>query len=132
MGHNLESCTNNVINVRLSVPEFGDLVFVDTPGFDITHKTDVDILKMVADWLKSTYVFVVNLISYCLDIYLCRYEKNILLSGLLYFHRISDNRMASTFLKVLHMFEELCGKKAFHNVILMTMWDKIDEETGED
>ena len=37
---------------------FGDLVFVDTPGFDDTLIKDVDILKMVADWLKSTYVFV--------------------------------------------------------------------------
>ena len=60
MGHNLESYTNEVSNVRLSIPElaYGDLVFVDTPGFDDTHKSDVEILKMVADWLKSTYVFV--------------------------------------------------------------------------
>jgi predicted GTPase len=63
VGHDLESYTSSVSNVRLSIPEiaFGDLVFVDTPGFDDTHKKDVDILKMVADWLKSTYVFVVNL-----------------------------------------------------------------------
>jgi GTPase Era involved in 16S rRNA processing len=57
VGHNLESCTSKISIVRLSIPEmaFGDLVFVDTPGF---HRSDVDILKMVADWLKSTYVFV--------------------------------------------------------------------------
>ena len=31
------------------------------------------------------------------------------------------------------MFEELCGKNAFQNVILTTtMWDEVDEETGED
>jgi GTPase Era involved in 16S rRNA processing len=51
----------------------GDLVFVDFPGFDDTHRIDVDILKtaadthgrsdvdilmMVADWLRSTYAFV--------------------------------------------------------------------------
>jgi len=54
-----------------------------------------------------------------------------LLSGLLYFHRISDNRMAGTPLKNLRMFEELCGKNAFKNVILTTtMWDEVDEETG--
>ena len=30
------------------------------------------------------------------------------------------------------MFKELCGKNAFQNVILTTtMWDKVDEETGE-
>ena len=60
MGHDSESCTSKVSNVRLSIPEmaFGDLVFVDTPGFEDTLIKDVDILKMVADWLKSTYVFV--------------------------------------------------------------------------
>jgi len=30
------------------------------------------------------------------------------------------------------MFEELCGKKAFQNVILTTtMWDDVDDETGK-
>ena len=50
--------------------------------------------------------------------------------SLLYFHRISDNRMAGTLLKNLRMFEELCGKDALKNVILTTMWDEVDEETG--
>lgn len=39
--------------------------------------------------------------------------------------------MAGTPLKNLRMFEELCGKNAFHNVILTTtMWDEVDGETG--
>ena len=39
--------------------------------------------------------------------------------------------MAGTPLKNLRMFEELCGKKSFKNVILTTtMWDEVDEETG--
>ena len=54
------------------------------------------------------------------------------LSGLLYFHRISDNRMAGTPLRNLGMFEELCGKNALQKVILTTtMWDEVDQETGE-
>lgn len=58
VGHSLESCTSEIKIVKLSVPELadGDVVFVDTPGFDDTHKSDADILKMVADWLKSTCV----------------------------------------------------------------------------
>ena len=60
-----------------------------------------------------------------------RYEKEILLSGLLYFHRITDNRMAGTPLKNLRMFEKLCGENAFQNVILTTtMWDEVDEQIG--
>jgi hypothetical protein len=104
---------------------------VDTPGFDDTHKSDVDVLKMIADWLKSTYVLAVMEPLTWLMYYFCRYSKGILLSGLLYFHRISDNRMAGTPLKNLRMFEKLCGKNAFQNVILVTtMWDEVDEETG--
>ena len=54
-----------------------------------------------------------------------------MLSGLLYFHRISDNRMAGTPLKNLRIFEQLCGKNALKNIILTTtMWDEVDEETG--
>ena len=40
--------------------------------------------------------------------------------------------MAGTPLKNLRMFQELCGKNAFHNVILTTtMWDDVEEETGQ-
>ena len=58
IGHGLESCTSAINTVRLSFPEqiASDIVFVDTPGFDHTNKTETDILKMVADWLKTTYV----------------------------------------------------------------------------
>ena len=65
------------------------------------------------------------------DGFLRRYENEILLSGLLYFHRISDNRMAGTPLKNLRMFEELCGKNACQHVIMITtMWDEVDEQMG--
>ena len=64
--------------------------------------------------------------------YFHRYLKDIKLSGLLYLHRITDNRVASpTPLRHLPMITELCGKNSFQNVILATtMWDEIDEETG--
>lgn len=32
------------------------MVFVDTPGFDDTYKSDTEILSMIADWLVKTYV----------------------------------------------------------------------------
>ena len=61
-----------------------------------------------------------------------RYERNILFSGVLYFHRISDNRMAGTPLKNFRIFKELCGEKAFKNVIFTTtMWGEVPEATGD-
>ena len=62
----------------------------------------------------------------------CRYEKDILLSGLVYCHRISNTQMAATSVRHLRTFEELCGKDALENVILATtMWDEVDEATGK-
>jgi len=54
-----------------------------------------------------------------------------MLSGLLYFHRISDNRMAGTPLRNLNMFKDLCGRDNFKNVVLVTtMWDEVFEDVG--
>ena len=63
--------------------------------------------------------------------FLYRCKKGVFLSGVLYFHRISDNRMVGRPLRNLRMFEELCGRNAIQNVILTTtMWDEVDEMTG--
>ena len=77
VGHSLESCTSEIKIVKLTVPELadGDVVFVDTPGFDDTHKSDADILKMVADWLKSTYVFLNLILIECLNVFFADMRK---------------------------------------------------------
>ncbi|KAI6039632.1 P-loop containing nucleoside triphosphate hydrolase protein [Pisolithus marmoratus] len=113
-GHDLTSCTKEVRAVRYPHADgVRNIVLVDTPGFDDTFVTDAQILKKIARWLKSTY------------------EKNIKLSGLLYLHRISDNRIGGTPLRNYNMFKELCGKDNFKNVILVTtMWDEVTEEVG--
>jgi hypothetical protein len=61
-----------------------------------------------------------------------RCKRDIKLAGILYFHRITDNRVAGTPLKNFRIFEKLCGKDAFGSIILTTtMWDKIDDEIGQ-
>jgi energy-coupling factor transporter ATP-binding protein EcfA2 len=114
VGHGLESCTHQIQVVRCFDREQNrQIVFVDTPGFDDTNISDLDILHVIADWLKLTY------------------EKEIRLSGLLFFHRISDNRMAGSPLKHLKTFHNLCGVEALKNVVLVTtMWDQVDEDVG--
>ncbi|KAI6158373.1 P-loop containing nucleoside triphosphate hydrolase protein, partial [Pisolithus thermaeus] len=113
-GHDLTSCTREVRAVRYPHTDgVRNIVLVDTPGFDDTFMTDVQILKRIAHWLNSTY------------------KKNVKLSGLLYLHRISDNRVGGTPLRNYNMFKELCGKDNFKNVILVTtMWDEVTEEVG--
>ncbi|KAF4565344.1 hypothetical protein EYR36_001914 [Pleurotus pulmonarius] len=115
VGHNLESCTQEVRAISCPHPESGrNVVLVDTPGFDDTVRTDTDILSAIANWLSTTY------------------RDKITLSGILYLHRISDNRMAGTPIKNLNMFKQLCGQDALDNVILMsTMWTEVAEDVGE-
>ena len=54
-GAHLESCTTEVRAVRLfNHPIHGDsLVLVDTPGFDDTNKSDMQILEMISNWLQE-------------------------------------------------------------------------------
>jgi len=56
VGHSLESCTSEITAVKLSFPELvaSDIYFVDTPGFDDTNKSDLDIFKMISEWLNDT------------------------------------------------------------------------------
>ena len=51
----LESCTSEVRAVRLfNHPVHGDrLVLVDTPGFDNTIRSDLEILQIVSSWLQK-------------------------------------------------------------------------------
>jgi hypothetical protein len=53
------------------------------------------------------------------------------LTGLLFLHRISDNRMTGTARRNTHVFEMLCGAGGLRNVILVTtMWDSVDMQAG--
>ena len=54
-GSRLGSCTTKVRAVRLyNHPVHGDrLVLVDTPGFDDTDKSELEILQMVSNWLQK-------------------------------------------------------------------------------
>ena len=86
------------------------LHLIDTPGFDDTHKSDTDVLRDIAAWLGTTY------------------SNGILLSGIIYLHRISDPRMSGGAMRNLHMFKELCGKNCFRSVLLATtFWNSIEE-----
>ena len=55
VGHGLQSRTAVIRTVRVTHPETSrPIVFVDTPGFDDTYKSDTEILSMIADWLVRT------------------------------------------------------------------------------
>jgi GTPase Era involved in 16S rRNA processing len=113
VGHKLQSCTSDVRAVQYIHPDGPRYVIIDTPGFDDTNVPDTEILSRIAQYLKNTY------------------KRDIHLAGIVYLHRISDNRMAGSPLKNLRMFAKLCGDDAIGNVILATtMWDRTKEDVG--
>ncbi|KAF7771742.1 hypothetical protein Agabi119p4_6053 [Agaricus bisporus var. burnettii] len=111
IGHTLRSSTQHIRTIRCHNPlRHRDVVFVDTPGFDDDTRSDTEILTEVADWLKQTY------------------QAGVKLSGILFLHRITDNRMTNTLVRNLDMFENLCGNGAFSNVrFVTTHWDQLKD-----
>lgn len=55
-----------------------------------------------------------------------RYRRRVNLSGIIYTHCITDDRMTGSVCKNLEMFVRLCGDKAAGGVRLVTtMWGKV-------
>jgi chromosome segregation ATPase len=62
-----------------------------------------------------------------------RYSAGAKLAGVIYVHRISDDRFGGLAVKNFRMFRELCGEKTLKNVILMTnMWGRVTLQQGAD
>ena len=52
MANGLRSCTQNVREFVVKTPS-AKYVIADMPGFDNTHLSDGNVLRMIADWLEK-------------------------------------------------------------------------------
>jgi len=87
---------------------------IDTPGFDDTNKSDIDVLKDIATWLTQSY------------------KRKEWLSGILFLHPISAAKLTGGARRNLAMFKKLCGEDCFPSVVLATTrWDEVDIAIGE-
>jgi hypothetical protein len=56
-GRGLESVTGQTEAISVLHPRSRDrIVLVDTPGFDDTYLTELQVLQRIADWLEKTSV----------------------------------------------------------------------------
>ncbi|KAG8756676.1 hypothetical protein FRC14_002832 [Serendipita sp. 396] len=115
VGHNIESCTSEVSLINVGHTVHGrKVVLVDTPGFDDTYTSDIEILTKIASFLVKVF------------------KKNLKLDKILYLHRITDQRMTGSLLKNLKLFVSLCGIQSMPTVtIVTTMWKRVEELEGE-
>jgi hypothetical protein len=62
-----------------------------------------------------------------------QYKLGVSLKGVIYLHRITDNRFQGSSVRTLQIFKEICGQGCLNNVILAsTRWDKVTESEGAD
>ncbi|KAK1757205.1 P-loop containing nucleoside triphosphate hydrolase protein [Echria macrotheca] len=114
VGNDLSSCTTT-ISIHTACIEGQNVYLIDTPGFDDTTRTDTDILKEIATWLKKSY------------------DSKIQLTGIVYLHRILDNRVGGSGTSTIEMFKELCGESGLSSVVLATtMWDTVPLDKAEE
>ncbi|KXX82681.1 Reticulocyte-binding protein 2 a [Madurella mycetomatis] len=86
---------------------------IDTPGFDDTYRTDSDVLRDLAYYLASSY------------------GNGYRLSGIIYLHPITHNRLTGTAFKNLRTFRKLCGTQSMSSTVLATtMWSGVTPEVG--
>ncbi|KAL9018199.1 MAG: hypothetical protein Q9185_004472 [Variospora sp. 1 TL-2023] len=90
---------------------------IDTPGFDDSKRSDIDVLTDLAFHLASAY----------------QTNPKILLSGIIYLHPIDQPKLAGTARKNLAMFKLLCGDESLQSVVLATtMWrDEIQADAAQ-
>ncbi|KAF8181512.1 hypothetical protein BJ912DRAFT_979725 [Pholiota molesta] len=87
---------------------------IDTPGFDDTNLSDASVLNMIAAYLSYSY------------------DQGKRLAGIVYMHRILDNRVGGISARSFRMFRNLCGDASLRNIVITTtMWDQVEGPIGE-
>lgn len=101
---NLPSRTTDVEDMWFMRDDSSRVHPIDTPGFDGTNLSDVQVLQNIAHWLSMSL------------------KSGVKLSGIIYLHRITDPRMTGSIRRNLLMFKKLCGEDSFSSVTLATTW----------
>ncbi|KZP32006.1 hypothetical protein FIBSPDRAFT_812993 [Athelia psychrophila] len=90
------------------------VIFVDTPGFENLETFEINGLHSLVKWL-NTHV---------------KKNNNVELAGIIFLHRISDNRMSGSLIRQLQTLRDLCGMDVMKNVVVTTtMWEAGVSET---
>ncbi|KAF4633013.1 hypothetical protein G7Y89_g5118 [Cudoniella acicularis] len=110
IGHTMDSCTSEpqIVETRIGETE---VAVVDLPGFDDTHKSDVQVLSLISELVTT------------------QYHIGMKLWGVVFLHPITDIRFQGSTGKVLSMFRGLVGEDALQNVVLATThWGNVKDE----
>ncbi|KAK2462336.1 hypothetical protein APHAL10511_005642 [Amanita phalloides] len=111
----LESEASDVRVASFRDSESGrNVTIADCPGFGDPRVSDTDVLKKITDFLLKEY------------------DNKRQLHGIIYLPQIYNTSFVGQSRLNLAMFRNLCGKKAYKNVVILTtFWDQLTSEQGE-
>jgi hypothetical protein len=90
------------------------MILVDSPGFDDSARSDVEILEIIGLHLRQGS------------------KEKKLLTGVIYMQRITDIRMQGPSLRYLRLLKALCGADHYTHIALVTShWDKVAPAEGD-
>lgn len=90
------------------------VTLADIPAFDDTTRSDTEVLRLVAIWMKDVY------------------DDRKRLVGIIYLHSISDKYMPESSSKNLRMLRCLCGTPNLDHIILAsTLWDEVTKTDSD-
>lgn len=113
VGSGIYSTTTQVKIYRATV-DGREVLFVDTPGFDDSKKNEGEILHNITGELARLY------------------SSDIPISGVIYIHDITAEKLTGTAQRYLNMFEKIVGPNALRNVTLLTTkWDRMPQDYNE-
>lgn len=108
--HLYQTATKTITVHESQVQDGRKLYLIDTPGFDDTFTSDVEILRQISLAFANLY------------------KAGGRLRGMIYLHRITDPRMGGSAITNLEVFKRLCGPKAMPMVRLVTTrWETLEE-----
>lgn len=116
VNHDLQTAANEVSALRITFRDNDkpNLVLLDTPGSRNEHQIGYSTLLPVVNWLNAAGTS--NSTT----------KENTILrkvSGILYLHRITDNRFAGGVAENFELFKKFCPEEFYKRIILTTtMW----------
>jgi len=106
--YGFHSCTDRVQAVRFTF-QAKQVVLVDTPGFDHTALSDLDVLEVIADFLKSIH------------------ERGIHVYGIIF--KAAIRRTARNYVAVV---QAICGPSGCSNMVIMPHWSLEDRSMSRE
>lgn len=131
VGRGLYSCTKDVAKSPVFELNGRRVVLIDTPGFDDNEVSDVGTLKRIAAFMSETCVYSFHWSWKCPN-WNFSYGVGQRLTGIVYLHRIVDNRMGGATARTFNLFRRMCGTDTLRNVVIATnMWSNPPTSTEE-